>query len=477
MRKILFFLLIAALSYPIYSQKILTLEESLSIAMKESYTAQAANFSLLSSRKSLESQTLALRSQVSMSLNVSNSSTLQSYQVPSDSTLLTNYYHMNITSVSPTLTISQPIMFTNGTLTFTGSLTGNRQVSLSSNTTDNYYSNFIVSLRQPLFQLNTQARAYEAAEINLKKAERTYQQAEMNITYTVSQAFYNLVKTKKSLDIAKEKARQTEEQYKTASNKFNAGFIAEDQALQLEVDFASSKNELLNAIQNYEDSKNDFKILIGLPLSENIEVEGDVDYKPVDVNVDEAVNSALKNRPEIMNAESDIYLSGLSVEEVEARNKIKAELNASYGVNKTADDFKRIFNAFYDSRSINLSVNIPIFDWGKNSLDVEVQKASYDQSKLALINQKESIKKEIISSVNRLNSSKARIEILVKSVKIAEKSYGISSERFKSGSITSFELSQSQINLTQAKLSYLEALIDYKLSITDLERKTLMKIE
>ena len=58
---------------------------------------------------------------------------------------------------------------------------------------------------------------------------------------------------------------------------------------------------------------------------------------------------------------------------------------------------------------------------------------------------------------------------------IAEKSYNISTERFKSGTISSFALAQIQLRLTEAKNNSIGALIDYNIAIADLERKTYVK--
>jgi len=476
MRKVLCFFIVLFFANQIYAQKVLNLNEALSIALKESYNIQTANYTLVNSEKSLEAQKLGLRSQVSLSIDVpSYSRSLTSYF--DEETGTEEYYGTESTLLQSTLSVSQPVLLTNSTITLSGILQGKRQVTTSSSQTDSYYSNLVISLSQPLFQINTQARSLEKAEINLVKAQRNYSQSERNIIYNVSSSFYNLVKSKKNLEISNEKVKQTEESSTTASNKFKAGLIAEDQALQLEVDLSSAKNELLSAIQSYEDAKNDFKILIGLPLSDNIDVEGEVEYKPVTVNLDEAVQSALKKRPELLNAETDVYLNELTVEETDAKSEIKANLKASFGVNKSAEQFDYIFNHFADTRSISLNLSVPILDWGKNAREVEASQANYYQSKLTLQNQVDNIKKEIISAVNKLNSCKARVEVLSKTVEIAEKSYHISLERFKVGNITSYELSQSRIRLTEAKLNSLSAYIDYKLSVIDLERKTLMKIE
>ena len=476
MRKVFFIIVMLLISTSVFSQRILKLEDALSIAFKESYSYQSANLSLLNSQKSLEAQKLGLRSLVTLSVDLpSYTRSLQAYFDPS--TGIQNYYSTENTMLQSSLNISQPIMLTNSTISISGILQGNRQIDRNSAQTNNYYSNLVFQLNQPLFQINTQARNLERAEINLENAQRSYSQAEKNIIYNVSAGFFNLVKTKKSLEISQERVKQTEESYKTASNKFKAGLIAEDQALQLEVDLASSKNGLLSSIQSFEDAKNDFKILIGLPISENIDVQGEVDYVPAVVNLEDAINSALKNRPDILSAESNVYLSQLAIEDVDARSEIKANLRATYGINKNADQFERIFNQFADTRSVSLNISVPVLDWGKNAREVEASEANYRQSRLNLQNQKDMIRKEIISSVNQLNSTKARVDVLSKTVELAEKSYNISLERFKAGNITSFELSQSQIKLTETKLSNLEALIAYKLSVVDLERKTLMKIQ
>ena len=476
MRKLFCIIISLFLVSQVSGQRVLTLDEALSIALKQSYNIQSANYSLISSEKSLEAQKLGLRSLVSLSVDVP--SYTRSLRTSFDPTTGTdNFYSTENTMIQTTLSISQPVMFTNGNISLSGVLQGNRQIDVNSVQTNNYFSNLIISLNQPLFQINTQARTLERAEINLEKAQRSFTQQQKDLVYSVSSGFYGLVKTKKNLEITKEKVRQTEESYTTASNKFKAGLIAEDQVLQLEVELSSSKNELLGAIQSFEDAKNDFKILIGLPLSENVDVEGEVDYKIVTVNVEEAVQSALKNRPDILNAEKDLYLTELSIEETDARSEIKANLKASYGINKNADQFESIFNRFADTRSVSLNVSIPLIDWGKNAREVEASEANYEQSKLSFQNKKDNIRKEITSAINQLNSTKARVEVLSKSVGIAERSYNISLERFKVGNITSFELSQSRLRLTEAKLSSLSALIEYKLSVVDLERKTLMKIQ
>jgi outer membrane protein len=286
-----------------------------------------------------------------------------------------------------------------------------------------------------------------------------------------------LYRMKKGVEIAGERVKQTEESYNTAMKKFNNGTIAEVEALQLQVDFAASRNDMLNAQQQYEEAKNDFKNLIGLDLDEDFDITAQLEYSPVEINTDDAMRAALSSSPELLNAQSDLELSKISIDEVDSRKTIRAELDANYGVNKSDNVLENIFNNFADTRSVSFTVSVPLLDWGKNSLEVESAKANYKMSELSKTNLTNQITKDVRATINKIRSAKARVEIMLKGSEVAEKSYAISTERFKAGTITSFDLSQMQLKLTDAKLSNLGAIIDYKLALAELERKTSKKYQ
>lgn len=455
----------------IYPQRVLTLKESISTAMGESYSIKSAEQSLVSSQMNLEAIKMGLRSSVDLEFDLPRYSRSLSSQF--NTTIGTEqFYEFGYTTVEGRLSITQPILFTNGSLSISGSLFGRDQFSELTGTSRDYFSNIGIRLRQPLFVFNSQAANLERAEINLEKTQREFTQAEKDIIYNVTSSFYYLFRSKKNAEINEEKVRQTEISYNTAVNKFKAGLIPEVEMLQLEVDLAASKNELLNASQLFEEAKNEFKLLIGLNINEEIDVTADLEYSPVEINTEAAIESALKNRSDILNAEANITLSEMNIDEVESQSTIRADLTANYGINKNDERFDNIFNNFEDTRSVTMTLSIPVWDWGKNAREVESAEANHNLNLLRHQNLKEQIVKEVLSAINRLNSAKARVEVLSKSVDVAVKSYDINLERFKSGNITSFDLSQMQLKLTDAKINSLNAMIDYQIALADIEKKT-----
>lgn len=476
MKKFYTVIFIALTFHNYFAQEIYDLEKSISVALQKSFGIQNANYSLISSQKNLEAFKAGLFSQLDLEFDIPTYSKSLSSQF---NPLLSreDFFELGSTRVEGRLSLSQPIIFTNGNINLTGRLFGREQFGTNIITTKDYFTNVSISLQQPLFTFNTQSANLERAEINLENAKRHFNESEQNLIFNVKSAFYNLYKIKENVKILEEKVKQNEESYLTAKNKLIAGLIAEVEALQLEVDLASSKNELLNSQRSYEEDLANFKLLIGLELDDKIEIISNLQYLPILVDEEKAIESAINNRPDLLNQQSEIYLSQLNVEEIDSRRQIKADLVARYGLSKNDEKFSSLYADLLDDINIGLNLSIPIWDWGQNNKQVEAAEANYKISQLVYENLKKNIRNEVISAINSLNSAKARVEVLSKTVEIAEKSYDISLERFKAGTISSFDLAQMQIRLTEAKNNSLNALIDYNLSLADLERKTYLNLQ
>ena len=74
-------------------------------------------------------------------------------------------------------------------------------------------------------------------------------------------------------------------------------------------------------------------------------------------------------------------------------------------------------------------------------------------------------------------NQKRQIEIAEKSIKNAELTYAINLERYRSGDLSSKDLQFYQLQLSQQKLSLVQALISNKLALLDLKIRTLWDFE
>ncbi|MBI5727278.1 MAG: TolC family protein [Ignavibacteriales bacterium] len=474
MKKLQIVFAICILYTVLHAQQIITLQEATQYALAHSFAMNSAKLNLASSQNNLEAIERGLMTSLTFEVDAPRyARSLQSQFNTATST--EEFYQIGNTTVESRLYLTQPVIFTNGTFSLTGSVFGRDQFSGSSSTKRDYYSNISFRFRQPLFGFNALKASKQRAELNLSKAERNYTKAEADLLYSVTATFYRVYRAKKELEIAKEKVRQTEVSFETASNKLKAGLIAEVEALQLEVDLASSRNQLLSADVSFKESKNNFLLASGYPINLDFDVESQISYIPVEIHPDSATAYALENRTELINNKADIVFNELSVSETDAKGRITGLLTANYGINKNDKELKDVFHAFLEDRSVSFTLQVPVWDWGKNAKETEAAQANLKLAQLNADNQVLILKKEIETVYNDYKAAQARVAVLSKSVELAQKSYDISMERFKAGNITSFDLTQMQIRLTEAKQNSLGALIDYLLSVADMERKTLHK--
>lgn len=468
---LVFFLFLTSLM----AQRVITLDQALEIAFDQSFTFKSAKYNLESNRKNLEAQKLGLLTSINMNFTLPrfNRSLDQQFNPTTEKF---EYYKSESTFLSSRLNISQPILYTNSTISILGELNWRKQKH-KNGYSKLFYSDLVIDFNQPIFEYNDRAASLRQAEINEGKSSRNFSDVEFSLIYSVTQSFYDLYKTEQQMYIAEESVKQNEEQYKTAKNKFMAGLTPEDELLQQEIALARSKNSYLDAKNNFENTKNNFKHLIGLPLEETIKVDANIEFNKVKIDLDYAVKSALEKNSKLLNSQDNIELSEMSIDRVSALKRIKFNLNLRYGVNKTDENFDNLLNDLSDNRSVSLTMSVPVLDWGANSRRVEAAEAELNLSKEQFVDTKIELTKQVKAAYNNIISAEASVDVLKKTVELAERSYEISLERFRVGKITNFELAKVQSELTTSKLSNLTALINYQLAVANLERITLTKFK
>jgi outer membrane protein len=457
----------------------LTVEQALTLAIEKSFAASSVKARYVAAKKNAESALRTLWTSVSLSLTAPSYSQSLSQQF-NPLTGVYDYYQLRSNSINSYLTVSQPIHLTGGTLSFTQGLLGRDQTSgltdLTTQTRD-FFSNFAVEFQQPLFTPNLQAISDTRNMLALEQAESDYLQDQLDLVYNVTAAFFSLYQLSRHLEIVREQVRQNEESYTTARNKAEAGLIPEVEALQSEVDLASSRNDVLGAEREVAQAKNAFRLLVGIATEDDVETTGEVLYHPVAIDSDKAIASALKYRPDVLAAERGISLAEANVGSAQAANGFRVDLTARYGLNKRDTLFSNLFQDFDRSKGFSLTFSVPLFDWGSHHLSVQAAEVQYQNAIEEAGYRRQQVKQEILDLINGIRVAESRLKVLEKASGVAEKSYGISLERFRTGTITRNDLALAQQRLTTARTNRLNALVDYELGLADLRRRTLWDFE
>lgn len=375
------------------------------------------------------------------------------------------------------LTLTQSnLLPTGGTV----SLTGNYQASGSfakdpGDLSTSYKPQISLSLSQPLSPVEIRRKRQI-----LKEMDRTWEQAMITYTSAIENfiiqiigSYSSLLKSIRSLERSRIRLEQSVRMLDIARLKLKAGTVPELEVMNLEVQQAIDRDNVLQEENSLSKEKEAFFILLGVGKNREIALDPRVEIKPVEMTMEQCIQEALANRYELKQAEISIYLSNLSVLESRMGNLPTANLAASSSWDKSAPTFSEsVQSPPKRDWSVSLSLNMPILDGGAYGAKLTQAKGShrlnvrnYEEMKKNIVTETREIYNDLIMNQKRLESFAGNIETARNAVTVAEM-------KFKQGMISQEEVSRTRDRLAEVEQSFDDARFSYVL----LESKLLKAI-
>jgi outer membrane protein TolC len=253
--------------------------------------------------------------------------------------------------------------------------------------------------------------------------------------------------------------------------------LAKEELYQAELNLATSKSTLENNQVNVDNASDDFKLLLGMSLDEQIDVQVDINFITREVDLNQAIQYGLENRMELRQRNIDIERSQFEITRTKSLNEFKGSLSLSVGV---FGDNERAPNV-YETPAVNprvaISFSIPLWDWGENKARMQASTANLEMTKVDLQVQQNDIIINIRKVYRNLQNLENQIEIAEQNVVNAELTYDINLERYKNGDLTSMDLNRFQSQLSDKKSARADALINYKIELLNLKILSLYDFE
>jgi len=471
----------------ISSQQIynLDLQSSIELAKEKSKTMLMLQQNLKKASFDMKAATSSFKTHVTMDMILPQYTETISQFVD---TAGVTYYPLRQNTMNGYLTISQPLptdgslYIRSGAVSLADYNAKDRLAQISSS----------IGLQQPIaafFGYNQLQLGFKQAKLAYDLSLKQLKRAELDLIYQVSQSFFTLLSFHERLNIAGISLGNQQEAYDIAQSKYKAGLIREVDALQMEVDLSEAINNYDIAGVDYNAQNSQFKEDLGINLRDSVIIKSDLSYNQVDVDVEKAVALALDNRLELKENEIQIELSKMEIKRRKANGRISGNILLNYnfiGVDqsKLPIPIETSFNNTWQnlnnrrgSFGVGLTLSIPIIDWGENRAKVHSAQSTLELNKIQQDYEKIEIERDIRTTVNRLQSSLRRLQLLEKNVVVAEKSFDISRKRYANGDIESQAMALERDRLNNAYLSRLDSYINYKLLLSDVMRKTFFDFE
>ena len=457
----------------VHAQGILTLDKALEIASENSPDIKRTSLNLERSREMLNAQNARLKSQFRLTLNPFTYSRDKTFN-----NSLSSWISTDSKSSQGTFTISQPIKQTDGTLSLNNRFSWQDSFSDFRDIRDKAFNNNLyLSFDQPIFTYNRTKLELRELELDLESTTLTFAIQKLSLERQVTQSFYSVYQNKSNLDITKEELRNNEQNYEIIKNKVDAGLLALEEIYQAELNLATSKSSVQNREVSLENALDNFKLLIGLPLSQTLIIEAEISTEPVEVDLDKALQNALKSRMELRQNQINLENAQFALIRTEAQNEFRGNLSLSYGLTGNDENLTNIYDAPTNRQAVGISLEIPLWDWGEKESRVKATQATIKRQALTLDDERNNITLAIREQYRNLQNLVNQIEISRQSVRNAELTYEINVERYKNGDLTGMDLNLFQTQLSQRRISLAQTQIDYKLALLNMKIISLYDFE
>jgi outer membrane protein len=455
------------------AQDTLNLNEAIQIAQSSSRSIKKSKLNLYGNQRSLDAQRAGLKSRFALDVAPFDYSRHRSFN-----DLFSRWNTNEDYNSFANLSVIQPIAATDGTISLINRLGYRDNYSeFQDIRTKTYSNNLYLQLDQPIFTYNRTKMQLKELELNLENAKISNALQLLALEQNVTQAFYTVYQRQNNLEIAMDEYDNQQISYEITRNKVDADLLAQEELYQAELNLATSKSTLQNNQVLLDNAADDFKLLLGVDLREELAVEVDIDFITREVDLNKAISYALEHRMELRQRSIDIERSQFELIRTKSLNEFKGSVSLSLGVfgdNERAPD---IYEVPAVNPRVAISFNIPIFDWGENRARMDAANASLEITKIELEVEKNDIMINIRKVYRNLQNLENQILIAEQNVRNATLTYDINLERYKNGDLTSIDLNRFQSQLSEKKSTLADALINYKMELLNLKILSLYDFE
>lgn len=465
--------LLFAVSISSFSQQGITMEQALSIAESNSPTMKKTRLSLIRSQENLNAQNASLKSNFSLTLNPIGYTQNREFN-----DLISKWNSRTTTESYGNFTVSQPIVLTDARLSLTNRFGYKDSYSeYSGTTTKGFSNNLSLNLDQPLFTYNRTKLTLKELQLSLENTQLNYAIQLLALERQVTQAFYYVYQQQQSLAIANQAYQNMQKSYEVSKNKVDAGISAREEMFQAELNLATTRSDFENKQVSLENAKDDFKLLIGMSLFDDLLVIPNIAVDTISINISFAIDQGLANRMELRQRKINIETSQFDLVQTKALNEFKGSLGLSLGLFGDNEKFGDVYASPTDNETVSLSLTIPLWDWGERKARIKSAEASIETANITLQEEQNNIILGIRKVYRNLLNLQNQIEIARQSVTNAQLTYDLNLEKYKNGDLTGMDLNIYQNQLSEKQLTHTNSLISYKLELLNLKIQTLYDFE
>ncbi len=316
-------------------------------------------------------------------------------------------------------------------------------------------------------------RAMSMTKTDIELAVEKSRASKQDLVNQVTKAYYQLMLTQDSYDVLQKSYKLAEDNYNIVNAKYRQGTVSEFDKITAEVQMRSVKPSVISAGNAVTLSKLQLKVLMGITADVDIKIDDSLAaYEGVVFanQLDNTVHGGLVNNTTMKQLELNRLMLQKNIKSLRTNFMPTLGLGYSYQYQSMNNDSWNVFNYNYgSSSSLVFSLSIPLYK-ASNFTKLKsnrIQMRQLDQNRL---DTERKLNMQITSYQDNMSASSEQVSSNKENVMQAEKAVQIAGKRYEVGKGTVLELNTSQVQLTEAELTYNQSIYDYLVAKADLDQ-------
>ena len=169
-------------------------------------------------------------------------------------------------------------------------------------------------------------------EYDYENAHISYALQRLNTEKDITNQFYSVYMAQSQLAITREELVNAQQSYDIIKNKVEADLSAKDELFQAELNLATARSSVEEQQVSLENAKDKLKQALGMNLDDDLMVFAEIDIKPIDVNLQQAIAHGLESRLELRQREIESEELDFQMIKTKALNEFKGDISLSFGL-------------------------------------------------------------------------------------------------------------------------------------------------
>lgn len=335
--------------------------------------------------------------------------------------------------------------------------------ALGKNLEFNYYLLGQVSLQEMLYDFGVTQNQATIRKLDYEAYKKTFEATVNDVIYQTKDAYYNVLFAYEAKRVAQDTVDKYQLFYNQARAFYTTGMNPKVDVTIAETNLSSAKLKLIQAENAVNLAIAKLNNVMGVPYIERYDVLDRLQYKPISLTFEQAIDTARDSRPELKLAEI----------KVEGTNQtVKLTKKSYFPTISLEGQYQRGGKSWNSNYGYNLGAYLTFPSINAMLIRNEIKEAKYlyDKELANARNTQNAIYLEIQNAYLQLEEKRNQLPVAILQVKQSKENYELSYGRYRVGEASPTELKDAENSYEQAQLTYYTALYEYNSAKALLEK-------